>query len=154
MSTSIINTAINYIKNVLQISFDKDIIIDPCAGKGDLMNGIDFLARFTFHYQTYSIKSESLLEQRIMPLDFLSIDYQQFDKTALAGLWYDKVHIISCPPENDIAQFLKKCSEFADTISFIMPKTYLSPIVSNFHLSLLAELDDTSMLKIWSKNMH
>jgi hypothetical protein len=131
---SIINNAINYINKTLQISFEKDIIIDPCAGKGELINGINFLARFTF-----------------MPLDFLSVDFQQFDKTVLAGLWYDNVHIISCPPVETVGEYLKKCSEFAETISFILPKNYLSPILSKHYLLLSAELDETYMLKIWKK---
>ena len=149
INDTMINNAINYINKTLQISFEKDIIIDPCAGKGELINGIDFLARSTFHYDTYSNNIQS--NKKIMPLDFLSIDFQQFDKTVLAGLWYDNVHIISCPPIETVGEYLKKCSEFADTISFILPKNYLSPILSKHYLLLSAELDETYMLKIWKK---
>jgi hypothetical protein len=84
-------------------------------------------------------------------LDFLSIDFQQFDKTILAGLWYDDIHIISCPRPDEVGQFLKKCSEFAETISFILPKDYVSLIVPNYYLLLSAELDEENILKIWKK---
>ena len=140
------------INNVLHISFEKDIIIDPCAGNGLMIEAIDTLTKFTFHYQAYSRQqSQSLLHKKIDPLDFLTIDYQQFDKTVLAGLWYDKVHVISCPPESDILHFLNKCSEFADTISFILPKNYLSPILSNYHLLLSAEINNDFILKVWER---
>ncbi len=145
--TSLIELSINYIKNTLAISYEKDIILDPCAGKGDLIDGIDSLAKFTFHYQVYS----DITNKKIMPLDFLSVDFQQFDKTILAGLWYDDIHIISCPRPDEVGRFLKKCSEFADTISFILPKTYLSIIVPNYYLLLSAELDEENILKIWKK---
>jgi hypothetical protein len=140
------------INNVLQISFEKDIIIDPCAGNGSMIEAIDSLTQFTFYYQAYSRQqSESLLHKKIDPIDFLTIDYQQFDKTVLAGLWYNKVHVISCPAESEITHFLNKCSEFADTISFILPKNYLSPILSNYHLSLYVEINNDYILKVWER---
>jgi hypothetical protein len=136
------DTIITYINNVLHIVYDKDIIIDPCASNDDLISMIDTLAQFTFHYD---------MNKKVNSLDFLSLDFQQFDKTVLAGLWYDKVHIISRPQPEMIGQFLKKCSEFADTISFILPKDYLSPILSNYHLLLSIELDEEWILKVWER---
>ena len=149
INSAIINSAINYINNTLHISFEKDIIIDPCAGKGDLIDGINSLANFTFHYEAYSNKS--FADKNITPLNFLSVDFKQFDKTVLAGLWYDNVHIISCPPMEEEGYYLNKCSEFADTISFILPKNYISPIISNYYLLLSTELDDEWCLRIWNK---
>ena len=147
MTNELINDCVKYIKNTLHISFEKDIIIDPCAGKGELVDAIDSLANFTFHYQIYS-KSTN---KKIIPLDFLSVDFKQYDQTILAGLWYDNIHIISCPRPDEVGQHIKKCGEFAETISFILPKNYLSIILPNYHLLLSEQLNEEYILKIWSK---
>ena len=134
-----------YIETCLNISYEKDIIIDPCAGKGDLLEHINTLSRYNFHYDVNPTKVG------IDALDFIKIDYDRFDKTILAGLWYDYVHVISYPSETDALSYLQKCSEFADTISFILPRKYSHIVLQNYHHLFTADITDNTSLKIWKR---
>ena len=134
-----------YIEACLNISYEKDIIIDPCAGKGDLLEHINKLTRYNFHYDINPVKAST----RIDTLDFIKVDYERFDKTILSGLWYDHVHIISYPSETDALSYLQKCSEFANTISFLLPRKYSHIVLGNYHHLFTADITDDTVLKIW-----
>jgi len=140
-----IGKCLNYIKTIIDVSYEKDIIIDPCAGKGDLLEPINTLSRYNFHYDINPTKA------RVKALDFSKVDYERFDKTILAGLWYDKVHAISYPSENDALSYIQKCEEFANTISFLIPKKYSSIVLVNYHHLFTADITNDTVLKIWQR---
>lgn len=141
-----ITECVNYIKNSLHISYEKDIIIVPCAVKGILIKELDGLVRYSFYYDVEVNHPEVEL------MNFLHVDFKKFDKTILAGLWYDKVHIISFPSDLDTESYLQKCAEFADTISFIMPKKYASISLVNYELFYIKQITDEYTLNIWKRN--
>ena len=114
---SIIEQCIKDIKEHLYIA-KTDLIIDPCAGCSNFVIAIQNLPATSLFY---SAEHNRLSHSSIQPLDFLTVDFNQFDKTVLSGLWYDYVHIISYPPDHIAPSFIKKCCEFADSISFILP---------------------------------
>jgi hypothetical protein len=93
-----------------------DIIIEPSAGNGSF---IDMIKGMTNNYYFYDIMPEN---DKITKQDFLKFDY-----TNIKAL-NKKIHIIGNPPfgrQSSLAiQFIKKCCEFADSISFILPKSF------------------------------
>ena len=108
---------IKHIKDHLHISFDKDLIIDPHAGGSEtFMKGIESLAKMTLFY------NKTPIHDNVLPLNFLNIDFDRYEKTFLSGLWYDDVHLISYPPPELADQFIKAACQFAESVSFIMPR--------------------------------
>lgn len=121
MTDSIVEECMKNIKKYVFIS-NSDLIINPCAsvnvGENHFINPIKNLSATSLFYSSDISNTTSPLVQE---LDFLTVDYEQFDKTSLSGLWYDYVHIIGSPPDHAAIDFIKKCCEFADSISFILP---------------------------------
>ena len=148
----LLKKCINYITTSLHISNEKEIIINPCAGGGELIRPIEDLTRFTFNYDTKHRPYNNNNDPEITELDFLTVNYHKFDRTYLSGLWYDKVHIISCPPEATVFSFLRKCSEFADSIAFILPTAFPYTYVPDYTLILSAELNTNYCLKVWRRD--
>jgi hypothetical protein len=151
LSDENIHACIRYITNPSYISYDKDIIINPCAGTGNLIEHIGPLARFTFSYDVTNPSKRP----DIRKLDFRTVDYKWFDRTKLAGLWYNRVHIISCPNAIEAEAYLIKCAEFADTIAFILPKALIIhfQVPPEYTIKLFAEIDDKWLLKIWDRTV-
>ena len=145
LSEQNISKCLNYIKTMIDVSYEKDIIIDPCAGKGVLLEPINTLSRYNFHYDINPVKS------KVKALDFIKVDYERFDKTILAGLWYDYVHVISYPSETEALSYLQKCGEFAHTISFLLPRKYTHISLGNYHHLFTADITDDTVLKIWKR---
>jgi len=120
----IMERCIKYIKTNIpsRISYSTDLIIEPSAGNGSFMDGIDDLCRTSIFYDI------SPDHPHITQMDFLTFDFERADKTIYSGLWYDHVHIVGCPPFGNAPEyktaneFIKKSCEFAKTISFILPK--------------------------------
>ena len=118
LTDAIMEECMHYVQSNLHISYS-DLIIDPCADNKHLINLIrNKMCASLFYNADISLTSDP----NIQPYEFLTVDYDRFDKTVLSGLWYDDVHIIGCPPEAAAAAFIKKCCEFADSISFILPQ--------------------------------
>ena len=157
MTEEIMSQCTSYIKSLCYIAENKDIIIDPCAGKGDLKKYIEPLARFCFNYDAASvgISNSNISNSNISigKLDFRTVDFNRFEQANLSGLWYDKVHIISCPPGTEAFTYLEKCSEFADSIAFILPHELINMtnICTAYKIKLLVEIDANWVLKIWDK---
>jgi hypothetical protein len=136
---------IKHIKDHLHISFDKDLIIDPNAGNQEFMNGIETLAKMTLFY------NKSPIHENVLPLDFLQIEFNRYDKTFLSGLWYDDVHLISHPPPDQIELFIKAACQFAESISFIMPKPAQYSFPSNYQRIFSTSLSTDTIFQIWIK---
>lgn len=120
---------------------DDHIIIEPSAGNGA------FLLELETKYPNNKILAFDIKpdNNKITKLDFITFDYSSFlDKT---------VHIIGNPPfgrQSSLCKsFIKKCCNFATTISFILPKSFKKvsfekTFLIDFHLNFSIDLDENS----------
>lgn len=121
----------------LKIINKKDLIIEPSAGNGAFINIIQKLSN---HNLFYDIEPEN---NNIIKQDFLQLEINK----------KGKIHIIGNPPfgrQSSLAKkFIKKCCEFADSISFILPKSFKkdsfkSTFDINYHLMYEEDLPENS----------
>jgi len=93
-----------------------DLIIEPSAGNGSF---IKIIKELTKNYKFYDLIPEN---KEIIKQNFLLLNIDKIIEP------YKKIHIIGNPPfgrQSSLAiQFIKKCCEFANTISFILPKSF------------------------------
>ena len=136
--STIVEDCLNSFKNNIKIN-DDDICIEPSAGNGSFIHGIKNM--FT-NYKFYDIEPEN---DEIKKEDFLKINFENKK--------YNRVHIIGNPPfgrQSSLAiKFIKKSSEFCDTISFILPKSFKKDSLRkhfplNFHLIFEKDLPKNS----------
>lgn len=103
------------------------MIIEPSAGDGSFSNQLpkDKLLALDIDPKKDNIKQQ----------DFLEFNYKGIDRA--------KVLCIGNPPFGKICslalKFIKKCTEFSDTIAFILPRSFKKPsiqskIPENYHL--------------------
>ena len=137
-----VDLCIEYIKKYIYMN-DCDVIIEPNAGDGAFIDGIKSL---TYNQLFYDIEPEN---EKIIRMNFLELDIR------VSGLYgtEDKIHIIGKPPFGNRAslaiRFIKKACEFANTISFILPKNFkkdnlLKRVPLNFHCIFEIDLPDNS----------
>jgi hypothetical protein len=137
---------IKHIKDHLHISYDKDLIIDPNANDESFMDGIQTLSRLTLFY------NKNPIHENVMPLDFLQIDFARYDKTFLSGLWYDDVHVISCPPPELAEQYIRMACTFAQSVSFILPKNAPIAFPKNYFCLVNTQFSKDMVFQIWLKS--
>lgn len=139
-----VDLCIEYIKKYIYMN-DCDVIIEPSAGDGAFINGIKSL---TYNQIFYDIEPEN---EEIIKKDFLTLDIRE---TGLYGT-ENKIHIIGNPPfgrQSSLAiKFIKKSCEFADSISFILPKSFkkdsmIKKFPLNFHCVFEIDLPDNSFI--------
>ena len=139
-----VNLCIENIKKYVVID-DFDLIIEPSAGNGAFIEGIKSL---TYNYLFYDIEPEN---EEIIKKDFLTYDIYS---TGLNGFQY-KIHIVGNPPfgrQSSLAiRFIKKSCEFANSISFILPKSFkkdslIKKVPLNFHCVFEIDLPDNSFV--------
>lgn len=138
---------IMYIKSHLHISYDKDLIIDPCATQPAFMEGVQSLAKMVLFYN----KNPTL--PRVNELDFLQLDFDRYNKTFLSGLWFNDVHIMSQPPPEQAEQFIQVACSFAESVSLVLPKKaqhMFPPSYRQLFSKDLPEKDDMAF-QIWLK---
>jgi hypothetical protein len=132
----------NIIINQIKIK-QNDLIIEPSAGNGAFIKIIKELSK---NYKFYDLQPEN---SQIEKQDFLLLDIK---KIIVPN---KKIHIIGNPPfgrQSSLAiQFIKKCCEFADTISFILPKSFKkdsnkSKFDNYFHLIYEKDLEKNSFV--------
>ena len=125
-----------------------DIIIEPSAGSGSFF--LPLQVEFPY-LEGYDIEPD---HQNIIQRDFLRVPYQR-----IAG---EMVHVIGNPPfgrQSSLAlQFIRTSAEFADTISFILPKSFKKESLKNkiplyFHLLHEMELSEPAFC-IGDKSYH
>lgn len=140
--SEVVNQCIDLVKQYISISKD-DLIIEPSAGNGAFIEQIKSL---TNNYLFYDLEPEN---NEIIKQDFLLFDYKEI-KTK-----YKKIHIIGNPPfgrQSSLAiKFIKKCCEFSNTISFILPKSFKKNsmqkyFTNNYHLIFEIDLMEYSFL--------
>ena len=137
---------INNIKNHIHISYDKDLIIDPHAHEESFMEGVQTLTKMALFY------NKSPIHENVMPLDFLKVDFDKFNKTFLSGLWFDDVHIICEPPPEQAEQFIEAVCKFAQSVSMIIPKKAQYAFSTNYQRLFTEDIRGTSLVfQIWLK---
>ena len=109
---AVVEKCVNLIKAYIDIN-SNDLIIEPSAGSGAFIKYIKVL-------------SDNQLYMDIAPhhKDVIKRDYLKFTDTS-----YDnQIHLIGNPPFGRQAsmakKFIKKSCEYADSISFILPKSF------------------------------
>ena len=125
-----------YVKEYLQIVED-DTIIEPSAGNGAFINEIKSITRNCKFYDLIPEHNE------IIQQDFLTLDTSDFKQ----------VHVIGNPPfgrqSTTAIKFVKKSCQFANSISFILPKSFKKDSMRNkfqinFHLIFEIDLPENS----------
>jgi len=141
--SKIVDLCIQLIKDNLFIK-SNDLIIEPSAGNGAFITQIKNL---TTNYIFLDIQPENS--------NIIQLDYLTFTITELNNLTYENIHVIGNPPfgrQSSLAiKFIKKSSEYADSISFILPKSFKkdsmkNKIPLNFHLIVEYDLPDNAFL--------
>jgi predicted RNA methylase len=131
--------AIDLISKVELNNFD--IVVDPCCGDGSFYSNIN-------HQNKIGIDILPHIDG-VIKHDFLTWDYSCIKSDR------SKVLVISNPPfgkQGSLAMnFIKRCSEFADTIGFILPLSFAKPSVKNkipeyYHLEYEEILPEDSYL--------
>ena len=135
---------IDYIKRNANIDYDKDIIIvpndtEPGEYNDEFMKSIEKITRTC----VFNI------------LDYMTFDFNRFDRLTLAGLWYDYPHIICKPPPHLIKQFIEKSCTFAKSISIILSKEVAKNsnefFSEHYNCVFSSEImEDGSILQIWT----
>lgn len=114
-----------------------DIVIEPSAGNGAFIESLKGLSENVFYYD---IDPEHELVQK---QDFLLLN-PPIGK---------KIHVIGNPPfgrqSSLTLKFIKKSCSFAETVSFILPKSFKknsfkNKIPKNFHMMLEIDLPENS----------
>ena len=142
-SSLIVNKCIELIKNNINIQ-KNDLCIEPSAGNGSFINSIKTIFK---HYKFYDLEPEN---EEITKLDYLNYNYNTITNNINS-----KIHIIGNPPfgrQSSLAiKFIKKSTEYCDTISFILPKSFKKDSLKkhfplDFHLICEYDLPKNSFL--------
>jgi len=135
---------LEHISQHIQIDFIEDLVIEPSAGNGSFIPEIMQRCQNTMFYD---IKPEHVL--------IIKADYLLINSDALTNM-LGKIHVIGNPPfgrQSSLAiQFIKKSAKFADSISFILPKSFKKDSMQRhfpprFHLGFQADLEPNSFLQ-------
>jgi len=127
------------IKNFVDIG-ENDLIIEPSAGNGAFISEIKKLSK---NYKFYDIDPDN---NEIIKQDYLLLENL---------ISNNKIHVIGNPPfgrQSSMAiKFIKKSCEFADSISFILPKSFKKDSMQKhfneyFHLIHEIDLEENAFL--------
>jgi len=142
-SKNTVEKCINLFKDNIKINSD-DICIEPSAGNGSFIN---YIKKLFINYKFYDLEPQN---DEIIKQDYLEFKYNKMiDKK------YNKIHILGNPPfgrQSSLAiKFIKKSSEFCDSISFILPKSFKKESLKNkfplnFHLFCEYDLPEKSFI--------
>jgi len=153
---NIINICCKIFKKNIKVH-KKDLIIEPSAGNGAFIPCIK-----KYNNILLDIRPENKL---IIKKDFLNYNYKKIKKK------YNNIHAIGNPPfgkkSSLVIKFIKKCSEFCDSFSFILPRSFnkyflQKSIPLNFHLIKSYNLPNDSfgfpeircVFQIWKKKKY
>lgn len=141
-NTDVSSKCIEYLYDTLEIGIN-DLFIEPSAGDGSFS---DYFIENKIKIDTYDIEPK---KDYIEKVNFLELDTNKYKS------YGHKIHSIGNPPfgrQSSLAKkFIKKCSEFSDSISFILPKSfrkesYQSAFPLNFHLIKEFDLEKNSFI--------
>ena len=131
--------------------YKNDLVIEPSAGDGVFIKCIE-----RYNNLLLDIKPDN---KKIIKKNFLNYNYNNIKKK------YNYIHAIGNPPFGKKAslaiKFIKKCCEFCDTFSFILPRSFnklflQKSVPLNFHLVKSYILPENSfpikcVFQIWKK---
>ena len=135
-----VKLCIKYINENLQIG-ENDLIIEPSAGNGSFIDGIKAISH---NYKFYDLVPE---HAEVVEQDFLKLDTPIYSKHS---------HVIGNPPfgrqSSTAIKFIKKSCSFAESISFILPKSFKKDSMrnkfhKNFHLIIEIDLPENSFIE-------
>ena len=138
-----VKICMDLLKDNIKIN-ENDLCIEPSAGNGSFIDNIKLLFK---NYKFYDLEPEN---DEIFKQDYLKFDYNNIISTK-----YNKIHIIGNPPfgrQSSLAiKFIKISSEFSDSISFILPKSFKKDSMKkyfplNFHLICEKDLPQNSFM--------
>jgi hypothetical protein len=141
---AIAKECLDHISEHIQIDPIQDLIIEPSAGNGSF---IPEILQQCQNAQFYDIEPEHDL---IKKADYLLLDLSAKIVTLR------KIHVIGNPPfgrQSSLAiQFIKKSALIADSISFILPKSFKKDSMQKhfppkFHLIYQKDIEDNSFLQ-------
>jgi predicted RNA methylase len=144
----IVDQCIELLKQNINI-LENDLIIEPSAGNGSFIKKIKELSN---NCVFYDIEPEN---DEIIKQDFINFNYLEILEIKKLKNKHNNIHIIGNPPfgrQSSLAiKFIKKCCQFANTISFILPKSFKKDSMKkhfsdNFHLITEIDLPDKSFL--------
>jgi hypothetical protein len=141
-----IEQCIKCMKDNIHMSYENDIIIDFTAKEGNFVDKTQNLVRMSLFYD------ENPTHPLVQKMNFLDLDFDKFNKTYLSGLWFDDIHVIGKPHTDNIHECIEIACNFAQTISFILPKNkfkYTFP--SSFKCLFKTNLDKLNDFEIWIK---
>lgn len=138
----VVDICIQIIRDNVEFGID-DAIIEPSSGNGSFIDGIKSLSK---NYIFYDLEPE---HNEIIQQDYLLYNSDEIKSK------YENIHIIGNPPfgrQSSLAiKFIKKSCEFADSVSFILPKSFKKDSLKNkiptkFHLIFEYDLPSHSFL--------
>jgi hypothetical protein len=141
-----IEQCIKFIGDKIHMSYDNDIIIDFTAKEGKFVDKTQHLVRMSLFYD------ENPTHSLVQKINFIDLDFDKFNKTFLSGLWFDDIHVIGEPPADNVQDCIETACNFAETISFILPKNktkYIFP--PSFKCLFKTNLDKLHDFQIWIK---
>lgn len=143
---SVADTCVSFMKKYASPKKLRDLIIEPSAGNGSFLSSIKGLK---CQLKMYDIRPE---HPQVLERDYLTIPIEELH----AGRSPDsRTHVVGNPPFGRQAslaiKFIKKTCMFADTISFILPKSFKKDSMRKafsecFHLVHQHDLDISSFL--------
>ena len=143
--SDVMKILVQHISQFIIINNDNDVIIEPSAGNGVFISELQKLSKNCLFYD---IQPEHTL---IIKQDYLKLNYNELPIPNL----HTKYHIIGNPPfgrQSSLAiKIIKHSTEFCDTISFILPKSFKKNSMQkhfplNFHIIFQCDLDCNSFL--------
>jgi len=144
--SSVANTCVSLMKKYAKPKKLHDLIIEPSAGNGSFLSPMKTLK---CPLKMYDIRPE---HPQVLERDYLTISLEEL----YAGRSPDtRIHVVGNPPfgrQSSLAiKFIKKSCMFAETISFILPKSFKKDSMRKafseyFHLVHQHDLDTSSFL--------
>lgn len=142
----VVNECLKLFKKRFRLK-SNELVIEPSAGNGAFIDGIKTLGMNNScpQYRFYDLEPEHTeIEKQ---------DYLLFNGETLSN--YQRIHVIGNPPfgrQSSLAiKFIKKSCEFADSVSFILPKSFKKNSMHkafplNFHLVEEYDLPEKAFL--------
>jgi len=141
-----IEKCVKCMKDNIHMSYENDIIIDFTAKEGKFVDKTQNLVRMSLFYD------ENPTHPLVQKINFLDLDFDKFNKTFLSGLWFDDIHVIGKPDADNIQECIEIACNFAQTISFILPKNkFKYTFTSRFKCLFNTNLDELNDFEIWIK---
>lgn len=139
---NIVTICIQHIKQHIQVNKD-DLFIEPSAGNGSFITELLSLSSNCLFYDIEP-ENSSIIKQ----------DYLLLDTTNIITN-YNKIHVVGNPPfgrQSSLAiKFIKKSCEFANSISFILPRSFKKSSMQkcfplHFHLIFEENIQDNAFM--------